>query len=74
MFGGVRVVLLAVQGGEGGLSGGLPGCAGALAGGPGREAEPDHGENTKGGRAFQTKTARLQSAAVCGRLRVQPAF
>ena len=33
--------------------------------GRGEEAEPDHGENTKGGRAFQTQTARLQTAADC---------
>ena len=61
------MVLLAVQGGEGGISGGLPGgVPERLPEGRGEEAEPDHGENTEGGRAFQAKTART---SVCGSLR-----
>ena len=65
-FPGVRVVFPEVH----------RGCAGGFAGGfAGEEAEPDHGENAEGGRAFQAKNLNcpgfsLRQSARSARLRI----
>ena len=50
------------------------GCAGALAGGPGKRLNLTMARTPKVGELSKLKLPGLQSAAVCGSLRVQPAF